>query len=359
MRINIGITSEYMDKYDRFMVKGPGLKLLDDIPGVSYKIMEPEVFPEGLTEEELVNRQMNYKVTKEAISGFDIIITMWSLWDKTALEGNDQLLSIHRHGAGYEQVNIPDMTESNVLVCNNSDGIRRPVATAAMTMMLALDTRLQLKIKMAKEGDWINKRYNEGYGLKRKTLGMIGLGHIGREILALAAPFEMKRIAYDPYLKNADPALDVSLVDLDTLLAETDYLIICCTLNDSTYHMINAERLKKMKSTAFLINMSRGPVVDEAALIEALKNDVIRGAGIDVYEQEPTPTDNPLLHMDNVIATPHCLGWTEQSFMGIWDGIISQVRALAEGQKPTGMINPEVWDQPGFQEKLKRMRERD
>ena len=358
MDIRIGITSEYIDKHNRFMVKGPGLKLLDEIPGVSYEIMKPEVYPDGLSEEEIVNRQMNYKITKEAVNGFDMIITMWSVWDKEALAGNDRLLSIHRHGAGYEQVNIPDMTQGNVLVCNNSEGVRRPVATATMAMMLALDTRLCLKMKMAKEGDWINKRYNEGYGLRGKTLGLVGLGHIGREILKLAAPFEMKRIAYDPYLKEADPALDVSLVDFDALLSQADYLVICCTLNETTYRLIGKAQLEKMKSTAFLINMSRGPVIDEAALIQALQNNVIRGAGIDVYEHEPTPTDNPLLHMDNVIATPHCLGWTEESFMGIWDGIVAQVRALTEGRKPKGMINQEVWDKPEFQQKLTKMRER-
>jgi phosphoglycerate dehydrogenase-like enzyme len=359
MSIKIGITSEYMDKHNRFMVKGPGLKLLDEIPGVEYEIMKPEVFPDGLSEEESVNRQMNYRIIKEAIEGFDMVITMWSIWDKSAVEGNTQLISIHRHGAGYEQVNIPDMTRANVLVCTNSAGVRRPVATATMALILALDTRMFLKVKMAREGDWINKRYNEGYGLKNKVLSIVGLGHIGKEILKLAAPFEMKRIAYDPYIKDVDESLDVNLVDFETVLKEADYLVICCTLNESTYHLFGTEQLRKMKNTSFLINMSRGSVVDEPALIDALKENVIRGAGIDVYEKEPTPIENPLLHMDNVIATPHCLGWTEESFKGIWNGIVEQVRALVDGKKPDGIVNEEVWNNLKFQEKLKNMRERE
>jgi phosphoglycerate dehydrogenase-like enzyme len=357
-KIRIGITSEYMDKYNNFMVKGPGLKLLAQIPDVEYEILKAEELPEGLTEEEIVRRQMNYKITEAAIAGFDMIITMWSIWDQSAVLNNDRLLSIHRHGAGYEQVNIGDMTNLGILVCTNSVGVRRPVATATMAFLLALDTRMQLKIKMAREGDWINKRYNEGYGLRNKVLGLVGLGHIGREILKLASPFEMKHIAYDPYISKVQDALNVKLVDMDTLLKEADYLVLCCTLNDTTYHLISTEQLQKMKKTAFLINMSRGPVIDEPALIVALKSKAIRGAGIDVFEKEPTPVDNPLLHMENVIATPHCLGWTEESFMGIWDGIVTQIKSIIDGKMPDGVINKEVWDSPKFKRKLEKMQGR-
>jgi D-3-phosphoglycerate dehydrogenase len=128
-------------------------------------------------------------------------------------------------------------------------------------------------------------------------------------------------------------------------------------LNDSTFHLISERQLALMKPTAFLINMARGPVVDEPQLIKALQNGVIRGAGVDVFEQEPTPIDNPLLDMENVIAEPHALGWTDESFMNIWRGILGQISAISAGEIPIGLVNRSTWDSLMFQTKLKRFLE--
>jgi D-3-phosphoglycerate dehydrogenase len=165
----------------------------------------------------------------------------------------------------------------------------------------------------------------------------------------------MKHISYDPYAKQDSVSdVDVELVDIDIVLTQSDFLIVCCPLNQETHHLIGEEEMLKMKNSAFLINVARGPIVEEVALIKALKKGWIQGAGIDVFEQEPTPPDNPLLYMDNVIVTPHSLCWTDEFFMVMWEQIFNQISQIIEGKIPSGIVNHEVWDNPGFQAKLKK-----
>jgi phosphoglycerate dehydrogenase-like enzyme len=141
------------------------------------------------------------------------------------------------------------------------------------------------------------------------------------------------------------------------VLAESDYLIIICPLNEETHHIIGEKELKKMKKTAFLINAARGPIVDEAALIKALREGWIRGAGLDVFEQEPISPDNPLLKMENVILSPHALAQTDQTFSTMWSIIVGQIAAIARGEIPETLVNREVLDRQKFKIKLKRFLE--
>jgi phosphoglycerate dehydrogenase-like enzyme len=341
-KARIAITREYLDEDGRFMVPGPGLALLDQMPGVEYTIL-PEFSP---------------RITPEQIQGYDIVVTMWPEWTPDSLKGDEQLLSVHRHGAGFETVHVPTLDRHGVLLCTNQAGVRRPVAVAAITLLLALSTRLITKIRMAQEGRWADRRHYAGWGVVGQTLGIIGAGSIGLEIFRLARPFDMRHIACDPYANSeAVQAVGAELVDMEELLRSSDFVIICCPLNEKTFHLIGERQLTSMKPTAFLINMARGPVVDERDLIQALQRGVIRGAGIDVFELEPTPIDNPLLHMENVIAEPHALGWTDQSFMGIWNGILGQVSSIMTGNVPTGLVNPGTWESPVFRSKLARFLE--
>ncbi|MBN2404257.1 MAG: dehydrogenase [Coriobacteriia bacterium] len=338
-KARIAITREYIDDEGEFMVPGPGLALLDAMPGVEYRILP--IF--------------NARITPEQIQGYDFVLTMWPEWTPESLKGDESLLSVHRHGAGYETVHVPTLDRSGVLLCTNQAGVRRPVAVAAMTLLLALSTRLVTKIVMAREGRWGDKRHYPGWGLVGKTLGIIGAGSIGHEIFRLARAFDMKHIAYDPYMKpEALEDVGAALMGFEEVLALSDFLIICCPLNEHTFHLIGERELGMMKPTAFLINMARGPVVTEPDLIRALQDGVIRGAGIDVFEQEPTPVDNPLLNMENVIAEPHALGWTDESFMNVWRGILGQVSSIMTGQQPTGLVNRATWDSPLFRSKLER-----
>jgi D-3-phosphoglycerate dehydrogenase len=171
----------------------------------------------------------------------------------------------------------------------------------------------------------------------------------------MARPFEMNLIAHDPYVDPATAsALGVRLVGLEELFREADVLSVSCPLNDETHHIVNAERLALMKPSAYLINTSRGPVVDEKALTSALQERRIAGAGLDVFEQEPSPADNPLYRLDNVIVTPHALCWTDQCFAGIGAADVKAVFDVMHGRVPTGIVNREIVDRPTWLDKLAR-----
>ncbi|MFW6056227.1 MAG: NAD(P)-dependent oxidoreductase, partial [Chloroflexota bacterium] len=258
-------------------------------------------------------------------------------------------------GVGYEMVDVPALTAAGVALCITRDAVRRPVASAILTFILALSTRLRLKDRLIREGRWAERARHHGIGLVGKTLGLIGVGNIGHEVFRLAAPLEMKHIAYDPFVRPQDLSdVTVQMVDMDTVLRESDFMSICCPLNEQTHHLIGEAELRKMKPSSFLINMSRGPVVDESALIRALQKGWIQGAGLDVFEQEPIALDNPLLAMDNVILAPHSLAWLGQTFTGMWDDILGQMNDILHGDVPSGLVNADVLDSPAYQWKLKQ-----
>jgi len=342
-KARIGFTRDFFDKEGKPILPGPGLKLLEEMPSI-----KSEVFPEFLPE-----------VTPEQIRGFDMVISRTlPRWTERSFIGNNQLLSIHRSGVGYDRVDVPALTNAGVLLCITPAAVRRPVAVAIMTFILALSTRLLIKHKLTSEGQWNKVPHYHGYGLIGKTLGSIGVGNIGHEMFMLAKPFGMKHIAYDPYITpEAVADVDVKLVDMDTVLAESDFVNISCLLSEKTRHLVGEKELRKMKQTAFLINTARGPIVDEAALIKALKEGWIQGAGIDVFEQEPTPPDNPLLKLDNAIVTAHAMAFTNEFLTSVWEIIVKQISQIMHGEVPEGLVNREVWDKPEFQAKLKKFQE--
>lgn len=197
-----------------------------------------------------------------------------------------------------------------------------------------------------------------GMGLTGRTLGLVGLGNIGRDLIALARPFGMRHIAFDPYTTpEAAAAIGVELVDLETVMRTSDVISIHCPLNDETRGLINAERLALMKPTAYLINTARGPIVDQRALTETLRERRIAGAGIDVFEREPVDPNDPILTLDNVIVAPHALCFTDEVALGTAAGAIQSVLAVARGELPRYVVNREAIDTPQFQAKLARYKE--
>ena len=342
-KARVGFTRDYYDKDGNFILDCPGFRSLKEMPGI-----EREIFAEMLPE-----------VTPPQIEDYDIVVTRtFSRWTERSFVGNDRLLSLHRNGVGYDRIDVPALTKAGVLLCITPDAVRRPMAVAIITFILALSTRLLLKHQLTSEGRWSDVAKNNGYGLVGKTLGSLGVGNIGHEMFKLAKPFGMKHIAYDPYLKPEDVSdVDVKLVDMDTVLSESDFVSISCPLSEKTRHLIGEKELKKMKPTAFLINTARGPIIDEAVLIKALRERWIEGAALDVFDQEPTPPDNPILKLDNVIVTAHAMGFTDEFLNRVWEIIAKQTSQLMRGERPDGVVNREVWDQPKFQSKLKRFLE--
>ncbi len=342
-KVRIAYTADYLDKTGKFVLPGSGWDSIQEMTGVDLN-----VFPEFLAD-----------VTPEQIDGCDLVITRTlARWSEKSFAGNNQLLSLFRNGVGYDRIDVAALNEAGVMLCITPDAVRRPVAVAIITFMLALSTRLMVKHQLTSQGRWLEVANHHGYGLTGKTLGSIGVGNIGHEMFKLAMPFGMKHIASDPYLAP-DALADVgaTLVDMDTVLAESDFVSISCPLNQATRHLIGEKELRRMKETAFLINTARGPIVDEVALAKALREGWIRGAAIDVFEQEPTPPDNPLLKLDNAIVTAHAIAFTDEFLNDVWEQIHRQLSQVIRGEKPEGLVNPAVWENPKFRAKLEKFRE--
>ena len=249
---------------------------------------------------------------------------------------------VARHGVGYDAVDVHALAEHGVIATNTPVAVRRPVAVAALTFILALAGRLVEKGRLTRTGRWSERSSQMGLGLTTRTLGVIGAGGIGRELLALARPFGWTMLAADPYVEPAVvAALGAECVPLDRLLRDSDFVVATVLLNRETRHLMNGERFARMKPSAYFINLARGPIVDEPALIAALQHGTIAGAGLDVFEQEPVAPDNPLLAMDNVLVTPHALCWTDECFDAIAREGLSCIVDFANGRTPKSVIKAE------------------
>ena len=264
-----------------------------------------------------------------------------------ARAADGRLKVIARHGVGYDSVDVAAMTEAGVIVTNTPFAIRRPVATIAMTFILALAGHLFTKDRLTRSGRWHERASYMGTGLTGRWLGIVGGGGIGKALIPLARAFDLRVAVADPYVPAADiERLGAKLLPLDVLMAESDFVVVACLLNDATRGLIDAGRLARMKTSAYLINVARGPIVHEPALIEALRARRIAGAALDVFTNEPVEPDNPLLAMENVIVTPHALCWTDECFGNIAREGFGGVVSLARGVAPGNVVNREVLSHP-------------
>jgi phosphoglycerate dehydrogenase-like enzyme len=231
------------------------------------------------------------------------------------------------------------LAAKGVIVTNTPVAVRRPVAVAALTFIFALAGKLIEKDRLTRSGRWHERTGHMGLGLTTRTLGLIGGGGIGRELLALARPFGWTMRVADPYVDAAViQALGAERVPLEQLLRESDFVVATVLLNRETHHLMNAARFAQMKRSAYFINLSRGPIADEAALIDALQRGTIAGAALDVFEQEPVAPDNPLLKMNNVLVTPHAIGWTDECFDAIAREGLGCIVDFANGRTPKSVV---------------------
>lgn len=290
------------------------------------------------------------------LADLDALILSWPSITAASFGEGNRLALIARSGAGFDNVDLEAATRAGVAITNTPGGVRRPVAVAILTLLLALAGRLMPLERIVRESRWEDTSGAMGVGLVGRTLGSVGMGSIGAEMFRLARPLDMNLIAHDPY---ADPALaaqlGVRLVGLDDVFREADFVSLSVPLMPETRGLVNAERLALMKPTAFLINTSRGPVVDQAALTEALRAGRIAGAGIDVFEKEPPDPDDPLLALENAILTPHALCETDQMFHMISAIDSEAVLAVKAGQVPANVVNPAVLESEAFKAKLARL----
>lgn len=339
----IGYTADFLNSKGEIGWGDIALDMIDGIPGIDFQYL-------GKAEP---------VISAANAADFDALGVLAPRITAALLDNAPRLAIVARFGVGYDNVDLEAATRNGVAVTITPDGVRRPMAGIAMTFMLALSHRMLEKDKLTREGRWANKLDYMGVGLTGKTLGLIGLGNIGKDLVHLAKPWDMRILAHDPYV-SADHAASAgaTLVDLDRLLGESDFVVILCKLTDETHHLINAHRLARMKPSAYLISIARGPIVDEHALYLALTNGTIRGAGMDVFEQEPPDPANPIFKLDNVVVAPHALCWTDECARGNGAGVLTPILAVRQGNVPQNIVNREVVESPRFQEKLAALKSR-
>lgn len=299
------------------------------------------------------------RMTAESLEDFDALVLLLEKFDANSIPKSNRLALIARFGVGFDTVDVEACKHAGIAVGITPNGVRRPVAVSVLTYILALSGKLLSKDALVRGGPstFAQRADHMGIGLVGKTLGSIGLGNIGAEVFRMCAPFGMNLIAHDPYIDlSTAQSVNVELRDLETVFRESDFLTLNVPLNEETYHLVNAARLALMKPSAYLINTSRGPVVDQAALVTALTQGIIAGAGLDVFDPEPPQSDDPLLKLDNVILTPHALCWTDQCFAGMGAQDLEHVFAIKNGEAPQALADPSVADEPTFQRKLEHYR---
>ncbi|WP_297475889.1 D-2-hydroxyacid dehydrogenase [Thermococcus sp.] len=234
---------------------------------------------------------------------------------RRVIEAAPKLRVIGRAGVGLDNIDLEAAKERGIKVVNSPGASSRSVAELVFGLLLAVARKIAFADRKMREGVWAKKQCM-GIELEGKTIGVIGFGRIGYNVAKIANAFGMRVLLYDPY-PNEERAREVggTFASLEDLLKESDVVTLHVPLVDATYHLIDEERLKLMKPTAILINAARGAVVDNNALVKALQEGWIAGAGLDVYEEEPLPKDHPLTRLDNVVLTPHIGASTEEAQM--------------------------------------------
>jgi D-3-phosphoglycerate dehydrogenase / 2-oxoglutarate reductase len=264
----------------------------------------------------------------------------------------ENLLAVCSAGAGYDVIDVKACTRAGVAVCNNSGPGAEAVAEHALGFMLDLAKKITAADRMLRAGPLLDRLVLRGSQLAGKTLGVVGLGAIGGRLVELCAPFGMEVLVFDPYIDASHVAArGLRAVELPELLARSDFVQVTCPLTNETEGLIGKSEFAAMKPSAFFITTARGPVHDEGALLEALVSGGIAGAGLDVFHEEPPRYDNPLLSLDNVIATPHTAGITVEAVRDIAVATATQWQTIFGGGRPPRLLNPEVW--PHYSERFR------
>ncbi|HEY8425007.1 MAG TPA: phosphoglycerate dehydrogenase [Limnochordales bacterium] len=283
------------------------------------------------------------------IGGYEaVIVRSETRIDAEVVDAGRRLVVIGRAGTGVDNIDVDAATRRGIVVVNAPEANTVSAAEHTLAMMLAVARRIPWAHQaLAQERRWERRRF-VGVQLAGKTLGLIGLGRIGSEVARRARAFGMNVLAYDPYVVPERAAeTGVELVDLDDLLGRSDFISIHCPLTARTRHLIDAERLRRVRRGAYLINCARGGIVDEAALAEALREGILAGAAIDVFAEEP-PGDNPLLGLPNVVVTPHLGASTQEAQSAAALAVAEEVLRVLAGDVPRHAVNvpaisPERW----------------
>jgi len=285
-------------------------------------------------------------VSKE-IKGVEGVVVRMAPFTREIIEAADSLKVIGRHGVGVDTIDVKAATEKGIVVTNTPNANALSVAEHTITAIGSLAKRVTVYDRATRGGDWEIRNSYKAVDLDGKTLGLVGIGRIGSMVARkAAAAFNMKVIAFDPYVApDKARELGITLVgSSDEVFRQADVVSMHTPLTPETKGFVNAARLKMMKPAAFLVNFSRGEVVDEKALYEALKAGIIAGAAIDVYDPEPPKKDNPLFKLDNILLSPHSAALTQECVIRMATGAAEGVVDVLTGKRPEFVVNPEVFN---------------
>ncbi len=340
-QFRVSLSADFLDEERRPLFPDLGLSLLDDVPGVTYSFLS----------------EYRSEYGPDQLHDCDVLISLKPRVSAASLSGIERLCAIGRCGVGYDNVDLQACTEHDVAVFITTPGVMRPVAEAIVLYVLALSHNLIAKDRLVRQGKWAESTRPLGREPRDRVIGTIGLGGIASEAVRLLKPFGPAFVAFDPYADEARAReLGVQLLPMDDLLSASDYVLINCPLTAETRGLVGDREFALMKRDAVLINTARGPIVNEAALIRALKNGQIAGAALDVFESEPLPVDSPLTQMENVILSSHSIAWTEELFRDMGRIDCQGALAVRRGEAPPYVVNRDVLLRSGFQSKLERYR---
>jgi len=251
--------------------------------------------------------------------------------------------AILRSGSGTDNVPVAEATQRNVFVINTPGAVAQEVSEHTIALLLSVVRQTAAQDRLIRSGIWEMRRENNRWHLQGSTLGLIGFGHIAQLVAEKVRSFGIRILVHDPWIpeeyirgRAAEP------VDLRTLLSVSDFISIHCPLTEETHHLIGDEEIRLMKEHVIVINTSRGPIVDEAALVRALQEKRIGGAGLDVFEREPLPADSRLSQLDTVVLTPHIAGYSDAYPASFWRYSVESIIAVANGFWPRSVVNPSV-----------------
>jgi phosphoglycerate dehydrogenase-like enzyme len=353
----IAFTGDFLDADGKSAYGDIGMSLLDAAAHVRYRFLTDQAPKRG--DSDYYQRFYSLEVTAEQIVDLDGLIVLRP-WVKRHVfsKGARELVVIGRSGAGYDKVDVAACTENDVALFNAPLALNHATASTGLLFMLALAKRLPQQERLVRLGRWDLQTAEHGHEIEDRTLGIVGLGHSGRELVRLVAPFRMRILAYSPH---ADPdqaaALGVRLTTLEEVFREADFVSVHSHLTPEKHSMIRAEHLRLMKPTAYFVNVARGELVDQAALVEVLREKRIAGAALDVFEHEPLPADDPLTKLDNVILTPHWNCSTTDVWRATGRAMALGMLRASRGEVPENVVNKEVLERTGFREKLARFEE--
>jgi len=296
------------------------------------------------------------KLVIEKVAKVDALATLLSdKIDAEVFDAAPNLKIVSQFAVGFDNIDVKEATKRGIYVTNTPGILTDTTADYAWALLMAAARRVAEADKYVRDKKWKvgwHPAMLQGRDIFGATLGIIGLGRIGVAIAKRAKGFNMKILYYDVVRRpEVEEELGIMFRELMAILKESDFITINVPLLKSTHHLINEEKLKQMKKTAILINNARGPVIDEKALYKALKEGWIAGAGLDVFEQEPTPANNPLLTLDNIVVAPHISSSSFETRSKMAEMVAENLVSFLEGKTPPNLVNKDVVNvrKPGFE----------